>query len=96
MQNLVVIRVSKNDPSDVFALFPTIPSDIHGRYCTSYQHIGQHGGADYHGCIASSRPATAEEAAPLLAELRTIGYNPKVLRRASYRHRAQLLANPTF
>ena len=79
----VLIRVWHDDASDVFALFPAAPADIHGTLCTCYQHVGQHGSADYLGCMSASRPATAEEAAPLLAELRQRGYNPKIIRRAS-------------
>ena len=82
----VVIRVWKDDPDDLFALFPTDPADIDGRYCGCYQHVGQHGSADYHGCIANSRPATEAEAAPLLEELRRTGYNLRVIRRAAYRY----------
>jgi hypothetical protein len=88
----VVIRVWKGDPDDVFALFPTDPADIYGHYCTSYQHVGQHGGADYYHCIRNSRPATKAEARPLLAELRRIGYRPRVLQRAARRHHDQRLA----
>jgi len=85
----VVIRVGRSDPDDVFALFPTDPANNHGHLCTSYQHIGQHCGADYDLCIRNSRPATRREAAPLLTELRRIGYRPRVIRRASPLHRAQ-------
>lgn len=82
----VVLRVWRDDPDDVFALFPTDPADIDGRYCGCYQHIGQHSSADYYHCIASSRPATDQEAAPLLEELQQIGYNLRVIRRANYCH----------
>ena len=85
----VLIRVWKGDPDDVFALFPTDPADNYGHFCTCYQHVGQHGSADYGHCIASSRPATKAEARPLLQELRRIGYRPRVIRRASPLHRAQ-------
>jgi len=88
----VVIRVWKRDPDDVFALFPADPADIHGYLCTCYQHVGQHSSADYDGCIRMSRPATAKEARPLLQELRRIGYKPRVLKRASPKHREQRLA----
>lgn len=88
----VVIRVWKSDPDDVFALFPTDPADNYGRYCTSYQHVGQHGSADYHHCIRNSRPATRREAATLLAELRRIGYRPHVLQRAARCHHDQRLS----
>ena len=79
----VIIRVWKGDDADVFALFPVLPADNDGYLCTSYQHVGQHGGADYRLCMSKSRPATAAEAADLLAELRAIGYNLHVYPRAS-------------
>ena len=82
----VLIRVWNGDPDDVFALFPTDPADNYGYLCTSYQHIGQHSSADYDHCIRNSRPATRREAAPLLTELRRIGYKPRVLKRTSRRH----------
>lgn len=88
----VVIRVWNGDPDDVFALFPTDPADNAGYLCGSYQHIGQHSSADYDLCIRKSRPATRREAAPLLAELRRIGYRPRVIRRASPMHRQQRMA----
>jgi hypothetical protein len=34
------------DGFGVIALFPEIPTDLYGRYCESYEAIGQHGGAD--------------------------------------------------
>lgn len=82
----VVIRVSKTDPSDVFALFPADPADNYGDFCTCYQHVGQHSSADYHGCIATSRPATEAESSDLLRELVGRGYLPRVIRKATYRH----------
>ena len=88
----VLIRVWKGDPDDVFALFPTDPADNYGHFCTCYQHVGQHGSADYGHCIASSRPATKAEARPLLQELRRIGYRPRVLQRASRRHHDERLS----
>ncbi len=71
----VVFRVWKGKDGTVVALFPTLPADNSGRLCESYEHIGQHGGADYAGCIRRTRPATPEEYARLKAELTTIGYN---------------------
>ena len=82
----VVIRVWQDDDSDVFALFPILPADDAGQFCTCYQRVGQHSAADYRLCISKSRPATAEEAAPLLEELRRIGYNPQLIRRAHPGH----------
>ena len=82
----VVIRVWREKDGDVFALFPVLSADNNGYHCTSYQHIGQHGAADYRLCIDRSRPATAEEAAPLLAELKAIGYNPPRLQASDPGH----------
>ena len=76
----VIFRI---DNSGVFALLPTIPADVAGRYVTSYQHIGQHCGADYSQCVRYSQPATPAQFAPLLAELQTIGYSLRVARRQS-------------
>jgi len=88
----VVIRVWKGDERDVFALFPADPADIYGQLCTSYEHVGQHAAADYDLCIRNSRPASEAEAADLTAELRRIGYRPRVLKRASRRHHEKRLA----
>ncbi|MEN6367750.1 MAG: hypothetical protein ABFC88_13140 [Thermoguttaceae bacterium] len=82
--DLVVIRVWRGDDNDIFALFPELSASYNGYDVTCYQHIGQHSAADYCGCIRQSRPATPEEAAPLLEELRHIGYNPRVIKRAPY------------
>jgi len=79
---LVVFRRWR-DGDGIIALFPEIPSDIHGYFCEAYEHVGQHGGADYHGVVQASRPATDQEAAPLAEELTLIGYNLKPIKRAS-------------
>ena len=42
-------------PSPVIALFPELPSDLYGDYCDAYEHVGQHGGADYHGSSDTPR-----------------------------------------
>ncbi len=78
----VVLRVWRKE-GEVFALFPTLPADEHGRYCDSYEHVGQHSGADYRLCIRTSRPATATEGAPLVQELERIGYRPRIVQRAT-------------
>lgn len=66
----------------VFALFPELPSDKYGVYCTAFQHIGQHCSADYPLCILHSRPATPEEYADLLNELERRGYHLEIHQRA--------------
>lgn len=79
---LVVFRRWR-DTGTVIALFPEIPSDINGYFCEAYEHVGQHGGADFHGVVQATKPATDEEAAPLAQELARIGYRLKPVRRAS-------------
>lgn len=82
-KTIVIFRAELAKPNDVFALFPTIPSDNHGKFCTCYQHVGQHSGADYDHCIRISRPATSAEYADLKAELEGRGYVLIVRRRAT-------------
>jgi hypothetical protein len=72
------------DSGDIIALFPELPSDIHGWFCEAYGHVGQHSGADYHGVIGATRPATEEEAAALAEELRLVGYSLRPISRASH------------
>ncbi len=73
----VVFRKFKK--GDILALFPGIES---GRgFVESYQHIGQHGGADYRHCIDVTKPATPEEYSDLQQELESIGYNLLIRKR---------------
>lgn len=67
----------------VFALFPHEVCNFNGNV-TYYQHIGQHGEADYNHCIATSRPATAEEYKDLKTELDNIGYNIVIRSKRNY------------
>jgi hypothetical protein len=82
----VVFRIwPKREGGDVIALMPYEPHN--DRFCTSYQHVGQHGGAYYAGVIRDTKPATPDEYAPLLRELRQIGYRVRVIKRATRRTR---------
>jgi hypothetical protein len=81
MTTVVVFRMDKE--GIVFALFPELPADNHGTYCTAYQHVGQHCAADYYGCVARSRSAKPDEYADLLIELERRGYHVDVRRRAT-------------
>ena len=83
--DVVVFRQWK-DSGDVIALFPELPADVHGRYCDAYEHVGQHGGADYHGVVQHTTPCGAEASASLAQELRTIGYRLRPVRRANRKH----------
>lgn len=82
--DLVVFRKWR-DGGDIIALFPEIPATIHGEYCQSYGHVGQHAAADYHAVIEHTRPAAPQEYAVLADELTRIGYLLKPQRRASWR-----------
>ena len=81
----VVFRRWK-DSGDVIALFPELPSDLFGDYCDSYMHIGQHGGADYHGVVQHTTPCSLDDVGALAAELRTIGYRLRPVTRTSRAH----------
>jgi hypothetical protein len=83
--DLVVFRKWKEN-GDVIALFPALPSDLYGDYCDAYEHVGQHGGADYHGVVQHTRPCSLNDAADLVTELRRIGYILRPIRRASRVH----------
>ena len=65
----VIFRKWKGN-GDVIAFFP---DQRDGPYIGSYEHIGQHGNASYPH--PQTEPASANEYADLLAELRSIGYD---------------------
>lgn len=71
------------DGGEIIALFPAIPTDSYGQFCEAYEHVGQHGGADYHGVIQATKPVSEKDATSLVAELRRIGYSLTVIKRAS-------------
>ena len=79
----VIFRKDRTGWKDCFALFPELPADNYGRYCTAFQHVGQHCAADYHGCIAASDPASPEEYADLFEESEKRGYVLVVRHRAT-------------
>lgn len=86
------------DTGDVIALFPTLPAEAHSPgLVTSYEHVGQHGAADYGTVLKQTRPVKhheldnfpkgATDVADLIAELLAIGYtNLKPYRRWSPRY----------
>jgi hypothetical protein len=83
--DVVIFRKWKNN-GDIIALFPELPADLAGFYCDAYEHVGQHGGADFHGVIRQTTPCSPDDAAALAAELRIIGYRLRPIRRASPVH----------
>ena len=73
----VIFRITEDD---VIAVFPEIPWN--DNLLTSYQHNEQHAGCSTDWIRSRTRPATRVEYAPLLQELKTIGYDDiKVLSR---------------
>ena len=64
-----------SEGGDVIALFPLHPATNDGWLCDSYEHIGQHGGADPL-IVTRTTLARPKEYASLKAELRKIGYSP--------------------
>lgn len=86
METDVVVFRTWRDSGTIIALFPELPADLFGRYCDSYEHVGQHGGADYDLVVRHTVPATADEAESLAKELTQIGYWIRPMRRASSKH----------
>jgi hypothetical protein len=80
-KTVVVFRKFKE--GDVLALFPSEEEAYNGGFCESYQHVGQHSGADYTHCIKITKPAKPSEYAALKRELEGIGYNLDVKLRYS-------------
>ena len=91
MNSLVIFRQWR-DTGSVLALFPEIAADHQG-HCECYEHIGQHGGADYFGVIQATRPAKSDASKALAAELTQQGYNLKFICRASRRMHDNRLAS---
>ena len=83
MTQVIFRKDTPKNGGDVFALFPDLEGSPY--HCMCYQHVGQHGSADYNGCIAVSKPATPTEYADLLAELVSIGYDDLKIRQRRQR-----------
>lgn len=58
---------------EIIALFPDTKADMRGN-CMSYQHIGQHGAADYNWVVSNTQLATLREYKKLYQELLRQGY----------------------
>lgn len=80
----VIFRKYRNN-GDILALFPEVPADCYGKYCQSYEHVGQHGAADYHHCIRITIAAKPAEFADLKTELESRGYCLQIMKRATQR-----------
>lgn len=73
----------KWNSGEVIALFPEVPHDVHGIYCSSYQHTGQHGAASPDSVTLMTTLATPSEYNDLFMELQRIGYKLDVRSRIS-------------
>lgn len=67
---------------EIIALFPD--ESTHGGFIGSYMHEGQHGDAS-RGLVNNTKPASAEQYAPLFAELHKIGYCLEVVQKLTRR-----------
>ena len=65
---------------EIIALFPAVPANNSGTLCQSYEHVGQHGGANYGHCIGLTWPASEKELRPLALELERIGYLLRIVK----------------
>lgn len=73
----VIFRKWRAAPRTVVALFPEIEAGTSfggTKLCQSYEHVGQHGGADYEYVIHMTTPTRPEEYADLKVELKQLGY----------------------
>ncbi len=85
--------VNRPHRGTVVALFPC---DEEQGVCASYEHIGQHGSADYGAVIELTHPATPDEMKTLGDELESLGYRLEPRRRApcaSYRRKWLAMGN---
>lgn len=76
----VIFRKFKDD-GEIIAIFPEIPGDNSVFTCQSYQHVGQHGQANelLFEDDEFTLLAKPKEYQDLLDELKSIGYNLKVV-----------------
>lgn len=70
------VAVPNGTDGGIIALFPFIPADDNPRHCSSYQHVGQHGAADYRHVVETTVAVLPEdeEKMELKVELENIGY----------------------
>jgi hypothetical protein len=85
----VILRRWRSAPHDLIAVFPDEPGTNSPHTCSSYMHVGQHGSCDWHlAIVPQTEPVRSKtvyglpsDAAALLAELKQIGYHPRLVQR---------------
>ena len=75
--------IFRKDKMGVFALMPYDIATLEGHVAV-YQHVGQHSSAGYQGCMRKSVPATVPEYLDLYNELKSLGYNIKIVKRMNH------------
>ena len=75
--------IFRKDKYGVFALMPYDIATLDGMV-TTYQHVGQHSSADYQGCMRKSVPTNVIEYLDLYNELKSLGYNIKIVKRMNH------------
>jgi len=79
METPVIFRKFKDE---ILAVFPY---DVErSGSCTCYAHIGQHSSCDYDHVINTSKLAKEEDFKDLLSELKSIGYEVKIIKKRNY------------
>lgn len=94
MENNKTRVVLRRFCGEVVALFPDI--DAGRGLCMSYMRIGQHGGAS-RTLTRASRPVNVSEpdAAAIVKELTTIGYNLQIIKRMTQNKTRQIRTSAT-
>jgi hypothetical protein len=82
-KTITVFRKYKE--GDVIALFPEDKGNNYRVSC--YQQVGQHGEADYHGVVRSTKPALPHEYADLKRELQGHPYHYNIEARKRHKLR---------
>jgi hypothetical protein len=85
----VILRRWRSAPHDLIAVFPDEPGTSSPHTCSSYMHVGQHASCDWHlGIVPQTSPVKAKtvqqlapDAVALIAELKQIGYHPRLIER---------------
>ena len=86
--DVIFRKYPKSEGGDIVALFPGDPGTSEPYTCSCYQHVGQHGSANPHGCILRTQPAQPEEYADLKRELEgaPYSYRLRVVKRLQRAH----------
>lgn len=81
-KNETVRVIFRKFHGEIIALFPDLPGTNEPGTCESYMHAGQHGAANYHHVMRSSRAAAPAEFRPLYRELvaSPFGYQLRIVR----------------